>query len=232
MSVTSSAPGTCERTRTTVNRDLGDKMKFTAALAEAQLAAVAHKARLGARGPLVTVPSKGMAARPKRPADHRPTAPGVRPAGSGHVAEARHLIKGMFSLAQDVVVGVAEGTRNQISQGLRAGTSALAPPGIVAAGRVPRGHSVEVLMIVENSTDAEVCGLRFQSSPLVAPGREPIPADAVTVGAEHVDVVAGGQCTLVVTVQVPAQAPTGRYVGSLEAHGPPPVQATVTVDVV
>ncbi|MDQ6839551.1 MAG: hypothetical protein M3137_14805 [Actinomycetota bacterium] len=215
-----------------MNRDLRDKMKFTAALAEAQLAAVAHKARQGARGPLVNFPSKGMGVRVKPPAAHRSTPPGVRAAGSAHVSEARHLIKGMFSLAQDVVVGVAEGTRNQISQGLRAGTSALAPPGIVAAGRVPRGHSVEVLMIVENSTEEEVCGLRFQSSPLVAPGRRPIPADAVTVGSEHIDVEAGGQCQLVVTVQVPARAPTGRYVGSLEADGPPPVQATVTVDVV
>jgi len=208
-------------------------VNFAAAQAKEELAAMADKGRPGARNaPLVKYPSKGLGARVKPPAAFRSTAPGARQAGTAHAAEARHLIKGMFTLAHDVVMGAAEGTRSQISQGLRAGTSALAPPGIVAAGRVPRGHPIEVLMIVENTTDAEVCGLRFQSSPLVAPGRKPIPADAVTVDSEHIDVQAGGTCHLVVTVRVPAQAIPGRYVGSLEADGPVHVQATVTVDVV
>jgi len=216
-----------------VNREPADEVKFAAARATQQLAAMADKVRPGARNaPLVRYPSKGLGARAKAPAAFRSTAPAARQAGVAHVAEARHLIKGLFTLAHDVVMGAAEGTRSQISHGLRAGTSALAPPAIVAAGRVPRGHPVEVLMIVENTTDAEVCGLRFQSSPLVAPGRRPIPADAVTVDSEHIDVEAGGACHLVVTVRVPAQAATGRYVGSLEADGPVHVQATVTVDVV
>jgi len=215
-----------------VDRDLGDQAKFTEALAEAESGALADKVRMGARtAPLDKFPSKGFGARIKPPGSSRP-APGAREAGAAHAAEARHLIKGLFTLAHDMVVGAAEGTRSQISQGLRAGTSALAPPGIVVAGRVPRGHPVEVLMIVENTTDAAVSGLHFRASPLVAPGRDPIPADAVIVAPEHTHVEAGGQCHLLVTVRVPAQAPTGRYVGSLEAHGPPHVQATVTVDVV
>lgn len=208
-----------------MDRELAYELKlFEAERASKQLATKAAKARMGARdAPFVRSGSKGIVAR---------VTPAAQRAGGAHASEARHLIEGLFSLAHDVVMGVAEGTRSQISQSLRAGTSALAPPGIVAAGRVPRGHSVEVLMIVENTTDATVSGLHFRSSPLVAPGRVSIPADAVIVTPENTRVEAEGQCHLLVTVKVPAQAPTGRYVGSLEAEGPPRVQATVTVDVV
>lgn len=206
-----------------MNRHVG-KMTFAGAGARvlAETMAATRKTRVPAAKP----------AGPETAARSRANAPGTRPSTGARSAEARHLLKELASLAHEVVTDVTDGARSQVSHGLRAGASALMPEGVITVGRVPKGYPVEIPVIVENTTDASVAGLRFRSSALVAPGRHTIPATAVTVAPDRVDVEAGGECHLVVTVRVPSRADTGRYVGSLEGDGPSHVQATVTIDVV
>ncbi len=217
-----------------MNPPFGDDMKFATDLARVRFETMARKARMSSTGsPLAQSLSKvrkGIGVTPL--GGLLPRSSGPSPSAVARTSEAGSLLKQLASLVQEVVVEVAGETRTQVTHGLRVGTSALSPPGVITVGRVPRGRFTDVPMVVENTTGAAVSGLRFLSSPLVAPGRDPIPADAVMVGPDPVDVEAGGVCRLIVTVTVPPHAAPGRFVGSLEAEGPPRVQATVTVDVV
>jgi len=110
------------------------------------------------------------------------------------------------------------------------------PPGniptLTPSAPLAPGGTAEIVMTLENESDAETEEFSFKASDLInAAVGEQIDADQIQISPSPVSIAPNGTCRVTIQVAVPANTPPGVYSGLLQATRMDRLRAIVTVQV-